>query len=646
MKKLSFFSLFFAATLLILFSCKEESLNLSPENSAWSGQTRAAIESLNANGMRVLSSSESSLVMELKVGNYAKNAVSIEGKDYFSITARDAHSMLQKGNPDLPEYAYSVVIPQTSACNVRVVNAEYEDITLPIAPSKGRAPRKTEPSAVPYTFSEVYEKDAFYPSQLASADAPFLMRDVRGSVVRLHPFQYNPVTGILRVYKKMEVEVSFSGTDTRNVQTSGVRHTIDKSMEELFRNQFINYDVMAESSINNTLSNLLEKDNDEKGEPATPPIPPDPPQPVPTEKMLIICCDSFATDMSMFIYYKNIWGISTRLVTMSQVGTSADNVRNFIQVDYNANPNLTYVLLVGDAERVPTKLCEDGYFHIPGGADPMYALVSGTDSIPDIVVGRFSARNRSEVQTMVSRTVSYENQSVQTWQHQSIGISDGGTCFNISTYNYEYMDSIMDMLTCSLYGIGGVERLYACNSTTATCNNPSVGDILYYINQGAFVVNYIGEGSFGEWEIGTNGNHFNINSIGYLQNNNKLPFIYNGGSYVGDFTNGSNYSTFPCFAEAWLTARNSVSGAAIGAIGFYAPSIGSPDIEYVSAAIAFNSLLTVPSSNSNAFGALCYASAINMRNQYGSAANDVLMTLNYFGDPSLKAYPNEYVLDW
>ena len=230
MKKLSFFSLFFAATLLILFSCKEESLNLSPENSAWSGQTRAAIESLNANGMRVLSSSESSLVMELKVGNYAKNAVSIEGKDYFSITARDAHSMLQKGNPDLPEYAYSVVIPQTSACNVRVVNAEYEDITLPIAPSKGRAPRKTEPSAVPYTFSEVYEKDAFYPSQLASADAPFLMRDVRGSVVRLHPFQYNPVTGILRVYKKMEVEVSFSDTDTRNVQTSGVRHTIDKSM--------------------------------------------------------------------------------------------------------------------------------------------------------------------------------------------------------------------------------------------------------------------------------------------------------------------------------------------------------------------------------------------------------------------------------
>ncbi|MCR5140016.1 MAG: hypothetical protein K6B45_07625, partial [Bacteroidaceae bacterium] len=97
MKKLLLNSISVATTLLVLFSCKEESLNLSPEDASWKGQTRAAIETLDANSMRVLSSSESSLVMELEVSNYAKNAVSIEGKDYFSITARDAHSMLQKG---------------------------------------------------------------------------------------------------------------------------------------------------------------------------------------------------------------------------------------------------------------------------------------------------------------------------------------------------------------------------------------------------------------------------------------------------------------------------------------------------------------------------------------------------------------------
>ena len=618
MKKLSFFSLFFAATLLILFSCKEESLNLSPENSAWNGQTRAAIETLDANSMRVLSSSESSLVMELEVSNYAKNAVSIEGKDYFSITARDAHSMLQKGNPDLPEYAYSVVIPQTSACNVRVVNAEYEDITLPVAPSKGSIISSNEP----YTFSEVYEKDAFYPAKLATTDAPFLMRDIRGSVVRLHPFQYNPVTGILRVYKKMEVEVSFSGTDNRNVP-SGVRHTIDKSMEELFRAQFINYDVMAASTLK-TLPPI--KTGGDKGIKS----------PRPTENMLIICCDSFATDMSTFMTHKYGKGVTTRLVTMSQVGTTVNNVRDFIQNDYDVNDYLTYVLLVGDGERVPTKKVADGdAAGYEGASDPYYALVSGTDSIPDIVVGRFCAKNCNEVQTMVSRTISYENQSVQTWQHQSVGISDDGLCNYAPYYNYEYMDSIMDMLSCSDYGTGGVERVY--NFDYSGVYNLEAG-MRSAIDQGTFVVNYIGDGFCRYWALG----YFTEASIGNLQNNNKLPVVYSASPAVGSFT-GTYYSDPPCFAEMWLKARNSVNGAAKGAVGFYGSSINTLRIELISAALEFNNILTSWSSDTRNFGVLCYQSAINMRNQYGSTANFILLKWNYFGDPSLMVIPNEYV---
>ena len=628
MKKLSLFSLLFAATLLILFSCKEESLNLSPENFAWNEQTRAAIESLNVNGMKVLSSSESSLVMELEVGNYSKNAVSIEGKDYFSISARDAHSMLQKGNPDLPEYAYSVVIPQTSACNVRVVNAEYEDITLPVAPSKGSIISSNEP----YTFSEVYEKDAFYPTKLATTDAPFLMRDIRGSVVRLHPFQYNPVTGILRVYKKMEIEVSFSGTDTRNVP-SGVRHTIDKSMEELFRAQFINYDVMAGSSVNNLLLDIAGKDSGEKGAPPTPPDPDDPPMPVPSEKMLIICCDSFATDMSNFMTHKTSLGITTRLVTMSQVGTTDENVADYIQGIYNINDSLTYVLLVGDAGRVPTKLCGDGpnTSSFNGAADPCYALVSGTDSIPDIYVGRFSARTRREVQTMVSRTIYYENMSIQTWQHKSIGISDGHLFNNALKWNYEYMDSIMDMLASSDYGTGGVERVYTFDYSGVTNLQSAMSDA---INQGAFVVNYIGYGYCKYWDIG----YFTYASVEGLVNDKKLPFVYSAAPSVGDFT-CTYEGTPPCFAETWLTVYNSVNGDPRGAVGFYGSSVSpfASTVELISASLNFNNTLTTYTSNSRHFGMLCYDSAITMRNQYGSAANYILLKWNYFGGEECNA---------
>ena len=192
--------LFTASLLLLAFvSCKEEAISLTSETSDWQAQTRAVIEGLTGNSMKVLSSSESSLLLELDVNSYAKNAVSIDGKEYFAISAPESHSMLQKGNPSLPEFSYTLAIPKTSACNVRVVDAEYEDISLPVAPSKGSISSRVSPSTIPYTFSEVYEKDAFFPTKLATTDAPFLMRDVRGSVVRLHPFQYNPVSGIMRV---------------------------------------------------------------------------------------------------------------------------------------------------------------------------------------------------------------------------------------------------------------------------------------------------------------------------------------------------------------------------------------------------------------------------------------------------------------
>lgn len=623
-----------ALFLIALVSCKEEALNLTSETPAWQAQTRAAIEGLNANSMKVLSSTESSLVLELDVNNYAKNVVSIDGKEYFAISASEAHSMLKEGNPDLPEYAYSVVIPPTSACNVRVVDAEYEDISLPVAPSKGGLISSTESN--PYTFSEAYEKDAFYPAKLASADAPFLMRDVRGSVVRLHPFQYNPVTGTLRVYKKMKVEVSFSGTDDRNVRTSGVRHTIDKSMEELFRKQFINYDVMMGSST--SFSTIKEKGKGIK-------------KPLPTEKMLIICCDSFATYMSNFVSYKkSIWGIpSTKLVTMSQVGTSAEDVIDYIQDEYNLNANLLYVLLVGDAERVPTISCGDGANTSGdnGAADPFYALVSGGDSIPDIFVGRFSARNHSEVQTMVDRTIDYEIMSIQTWQHKSIGICDGWTN-NAPYYNYEYMNSILEMLDYSDYGTGGLTGLYDIypynyitgyvNATTIYL--PTINDTSNAINDGAFIINYIGDGFWNTWNV--NG-YYDI--PGYLQNYNKLPFVFSASPGVGDLTGCNYFSTDPCFAERWLTARTNVNNTTVarGAVGFYGSSISSLNIELISAALNFNSVLTTYSSATRNFGVLCYNSAITMRNQYGSAANYVLLKWNYFGDPSLKVIPNLYV---
>ena len=63
---------------------------------------------------------------------------------------------------------------------------------------------------------------------------------------------------------------------------------------------------------------------------------------------------------------------------------------------------LTYLLLVGDANQIPT--------HVVGGSgsDPTYGFIEGDDAYSEIIVGRFSANNPAQVATQVRRTLEYE----------------------------------------------------------------------------------------------------------------------------------------------------------------------------------------------------------------------------------------------
>ena len=362
-----------------------------------------------------------------------------------------------------------------------------------------------------------------------------------------------------------------------------------------------------------------------------------------TKDMLIICCDSFATDMASFMSHKLYHrGIATRLATMSQVGSTEDDVYDYIQNDYNQHSALTYVLLVGDATRVPTFLREDENMHLDGDSDLSYALLEGDDSIPDVFVGRFCARNRSEVQTMVSRTIYYENNLNQTWQHRCIGIASADTCWYAPNClsDIEYMDSIRGMLLNSVYGENGVAQLY--DSPINPNYNPTASDIRSAINQGVFLVNYMGHsdmknGIYYPWETGC----FTIGEISSLQNDNKLPFIYCKGVGLADFSGDFSGDQPPCFAETWLTACNSSTGAATGAIGVYASSAESCWIEAIIAEIAFNRMLK--NEAANAFGALCYGSSISMFNQVDELQRFLILHWTYLGDPSLAVFPNDFI---
>ena len=117
------------------------------------------------------------------------------------------------GFPRLPRINRSIFIPDAGSVRYEIISSEYIEIeNIDIAPSKGNFARTIDPASIPFNFSEVYDKDEYFPAELVSIRDPHIVRDFRGAVVEINAFRYNPVKRTLRIYTDLTIEISTSGS--------------------------------------------------------------------------------------------------------------------------------------------------------------------------------------------------------------------------------------------------------------------------------------------------------------------------------------------------------------------------------------------------------------------------------------------------
>jgi len=567
------------------------------------GQTRHELVVLNdnPNTLKMVSVTEEGVVFRLQIGSFYKQAIEINGEEYFAVNLDKESLIKEKGFPELPKFARSIMIPGTSDFKARIISAEYEDINLPIIPSKGILSRSIDPDEVPYSFSSLSTIESFYPNERFDLGEPYLIRDARGFALNVHPFAYNPEEKVLRIYTDMEFKIDFTGTNLENSFLGG-EYVSNEYFEQALRLHFSNYNLI------DILENL--KVVREKG------------------KMLIICNNNFLNAMQPFVAHKNYRGLNTEIVNMDYVGSTAVHLRDYIKYRYDNDKSIAFVLLVGDHAQMPSLLVNDR------ASDPSFSLVSGSDNYPDIIIGRFSAENVAHVQTMVARSITYENMLEQDWFHSGVGIasSQGAGAGDDNEADWEHSRNIRTSLLNWHYN--AVSELYdGSKGGSDAAGNPSSTMLRDLVNAGVSIINYTGHGTTSSW-ITTGFSNYNINA---LTNDNKLPFIFSVACSNGNFTSSSN-----CFAESWLRAKNSNTNKPTGAIGFYGSSISQDWAPPMQAQDKFNELLV--KGHYLRFGALCYASSWSMMNVYGdqtgeSGAN-MFLTWHIFGDPSLVVIPH------
>ena len=555
---------------------------------------------------QLISSTERSIQVQVQVpGFYTTNVTTPRGEAKL-ISMPKAVSTAHAGEPDLPMTGIPVLIGDQARMSIRVLDAQYMDFEgIDVAPSKGDFPRTIDPATVPYTYGECYSQDAFFPASNVGLYEPYIVRDFRGQNMVVYPYAYNPVTRTLRVYYDMTVEmykVDDNGVNTMETRRS---NTIKMSQDfkSLYQRHFINYEAAM-----NRYTPL-----DEEGD------------------LLIICYDNFISSMTDFVNWKKTRGINTTIVGTTTAGSTYSAIQTYIKNQYNANNNISHVLLVGDVAQIPGYTYSGGGSSYAGKGDNAYGQIVGSDIYNDVIIGRFSASSAARVTTQCNRAITYERDltTSASWLQKAEGISrkENGSGHN-NEDDYQHMDNIRtDLLN---YGYTTVYQRYA----NLTGYDASSSTISSDINSGVGIINYANHGQETAWGANSSGYVYYANShVNALTNENKLPFIFSVACLVGKYDHSSD-----CFAEAWMNATNNNNPT--GAIGTLMSYISQPWIPPMWAQDECIDILVESYSNNKkyTYGGISINGLMGIFDHYSTSEQQAVGTYQawiVYGDPTL-----------
>jgi len=145
------------------------------------------------------------------------------------------------------------------------------------------------------------------------------MRDFRLGRLTLAPIQFNPVRGLLRVYRKLEIEITFDGVGENPME----RPRLQKSR------------VMA-----NLVNALVLNPGDELNE-----------EGVLGGYLFITPSTLQSTLQTLLVEWKKEKGFPCTVANTTQTGTTNTQIKSYIQNIYNTWPvPPDYVILVGDVD--------------------------------------------------------------------------------------------------------------------------------------------------------------------------------------------------------------------------------------------------------------------------------------------------------
>ncbi len=255
-----------------------------------------------------------------------------------------------------------------------------------------------------------------------------------------------------------------------------------------------------------------------------------------------------------FVAFKKSQGFKTIVKTLTEFGSTAEDIKANILQYINDDPMLEYILLIGDVDGVSAM---PSFYYGPenDATDQKYTHLLGDDSIPDCFIGRFSVDSITELVVIINKTINYHRDPVNSsgWLDNALIVA--GNYSNTIPIpitpkwtSYWLRDELLD------WGYESVDTVFYPPTQQGAAMIQSA------INDGVGIVNYRGWGDANGWHYP----EFHVADVAGLANGNLTPVFTSFVCNSADFANNVD----PCLGEALVRAGSpTVASGAVAVVG-------------------------------------------------------------------------------
>lgn len=518
--------------MIILFSAFSLSAqNISFDNS-WSGA-----------GFNLSKESISGIEIIYSVKSFSLDEVDVKGTSMQAIHLPANIIPNNEGAPDLAGTSQYIALPQGAKAKLNIVSFRTETYhNMDVAPAP-RIPLDTDDSPPVFIKDEsIYSVDAFYPAEPFLLSKETTIRGVDAVLLGITPFQYNPVSKELIVYRDIKLEINFEGGSGQ----FGDNRYRSRWFDPILQSQLINYSSLPK--IDYTTRGGSKTDGYE---------------------YVIISPDdpTFLAWADTLKNYRNMQGISTGIYTITEVGGNNINaIESFIDNAYNTwtIPPLA-VLIMADYGSTGNGILSPIWDYYCA-SDHIYGDVN-ENGMADVVLARMTAENDTHLENMIGKIIEFENNpptyesyydpiTALGWQterwFQICSESIGGYFKNVKGKNPIRINEVYGgnpdndpwstatntNVIMGIFGPDGLGYIPATPGELGGWDGGTADMINDAINNGAFIIQHRDHG----YEQGWGEPSYNNNSLNGLDNDDPI-FVFSINCLTGKYNWGNESFT-------------------------------------------------------------------------------------------------------